>query len=360
MVEYTFHQFSEDLDEFLNLYRQIFGNTGSPDWFDWKYRTNPYIDRIPIFVAKADDKLVGARPFFVLELTDGTKTWNAIQPCDTMVHPDHRGQGIFTKMTETALAYYEDQPIDLVFNFPNNMSRPGYLKMGWQEVQKIPEYYRFNDLQTTVREKVDSSTIQTLASVACSGVNLYNSVRDFSTPDSPDTIEISIVDRVPTETLLSLHERSPSSGLHATRDRQFYNWRYENPERQYRTIVGKQDDKAVAAAIVGASSEGDFTEARITEIVSLPDTEQGVIPALMNKILDEYKYTDLLALFDKTIPNPARWGFISDQRFPISKVQQSTYLLTRPVNLANTWNVNNHENTEPSNWSLSYVEWDTS
>jgi hypothetical protein len=40
-------------------------------------------------------------------------------------------------MTMHGLDVIEDDGIDFVFNTPNDKSRPGYLKMGWQEVGKL-------------------------------------------------------------------------------------------------------------------------------------------------------------------------------------------------------------------------------
>lgn len=361
MADYTIRRFREDdLPDFISLYEDVFGNGGTSAWFNWKYRSNPYLDHVPIFVATLHGELVGARPFFSLELTDRSETWTGLQPCDTMVHPDHRGRSIFTSMTEKALAYYNDHPVDFVFNFPNDMSRAGYLKMGWQEVRTIPEHYRFHDIRATVSEKTDNGFVQTVAPVVEFAVTAYNRIRTSFAPEPDPTIEATATDTIPTETLLKLYDRSPPSALHAARDRQFYEWRYENPQREYGTILATRDGKALGAAIVGTTQGNGLTEARIVEVLPWIGNDRAVISTLMDKILVEYAHADLLSIFDETISNPQLWGFVSDRRFPISKVQQSTHLLTRPVTLEDGWFLNDHELTGPSSWSLSYAEWDTS
>ena len=45
--------------------------------------------------------------------------------------------GIFTKLTLAAVDELRGE-VDLVFNTPNGKSGPGYLKMGWREVGRVP------------------------------------------------------------------------------------------------------------------------------------------------------------------------------------------------------------------------------
>ena len=45
--------------------------------------------------------------------------------------------GVFSRLTRAALEALAGQ-VDLVFNTPNDASRPGYLKLGWREVGRVP------------------------------------------------------------------------------------------------------------------------------------------------------------------------------------------------------------------------------
>ena len=53
------------------------------------------------------------------------------------MHIDNQGKGIFKRLTLRALDDVQAKGECFDFNTPNNQSRPGYLKMGWQEVGKI-------------------------------------------------------------------------------------------------------------------------------------------------------------------------------------------------------------------------------
>ena len=51
---------------------------------------------------------------------------------------------MFTKLTMHGLAAMQADGVDFVFNTPNSQSRPGYLKMGWREVGRLPAAVHFS------------------------------------------------------------------------------------------------------------------------------------------------------------------------------------------------------------------------
>jgi hypothetical protein len=90
-------------------------------------------------VAESDGELAGFRTFvrWEFEHPDG-RVRRAVRAVDTATHPAFQGQGIFTRLTRAALDELRDDGVDFVFNTPNDKSRPGYLKMGWSEVGRLP------------------------------------------------------------------------------------------------------------------------------------------------------------------------------------------------------------------------------
>src|SRR6056297_2662577 len=119
-----------DRARFLELYDDVFDASRSEEWFSWRYG-GPYADRPRMFVAERNGELVGAEPFISFSMRAGDEVELAIQPADAMVHPDHRRNGLLTRMTEQALDYFEDREPSFVFNFPNEEAKSAYLKLGW-------------------------------------------------------------------------------------------------------------------------------------------------------------------------------------------------------------------------------------
>jgi len=120
--EYTIRPYrSGDLQAFLELDTVVWDREQSPEWFRWKYISNPFVDFVPIVVAEQDGEIVGSRPFMVFELRAGESTFIGYQPADTSVHPDHRRNGIFSSMTEFALTEYAGTEPDFYFNTQTSM-----------------------------------------------------------------------------------------------------------------------------------------------------------------------------------------------------------------------------------------------
>jgi GNAT superfamily N-acetyltransferase len=109
-------------------------------FFVWKHRRSPF-GPSPAWVATdpADgDRVVGFRTFMRWEFTRDGAPVRAVRAVDTATHPDYQGRGVFTALTRAALDDLRADGVAFVFNTPNDKSRPGYLKMGWQLVGRLP------------------------------------------------------------------------------------------------------------------------------------------------------------------------------------------------------------------------------
>jgi GNAT superfamily N-acetyltransferase len=112
----------------------------SAEFFRWKHLENPF-GRSFMIVAEHDRQIIGFRALMRWRFRIGERTIEAVRPVDTVTHPDHRGRGVFSMLTRTALDSLQGQ-VDLVFNTPNSNSLPGYLKMGWHVVGRVPVWIR--------------------------------------------------------------------------------------------------------------------------------------------------------------------------------------------------------------------------
>jgi GNAT superfamily N-acetyltransferase len=106
--------------------------------YRWKHDRNPF-GASPRWVALEGDQVIGFRVFmrWRFRLPDGT-TAEAVRAVDTATDPAHQGKGVFRALTLGALDELRDDGVELVFNTPNDQSRPGYLKMGWTELGRPP------------------------------------------------------------------------------------------------------------------------------------------------------------------------------------------------------------------------------
>ena len=138
----------EDLATIVEVCGEALAWTDLPTdraFFRWKHVDN-WLGPSPIWVAEAkqqaDDpapRIVGVRTMMRWALTDPNGvTHQMVRAVDTATLPSYQGRGIFSKLTVGAVEALTDDGVAAVFNTPNDKSRPGYLKMGWHEVGRVP------------------------------------------------------------------------------------------------------------------------------------------------------------------------------------------------------------------------------
>lgn len=123
-------RFSDNLDEkfiedFIATEKAVFGSY-TRELFQKKFIDNIYGPSV-LEVVYRDGEPIGARALWRNDI-GGKK---AYQPGDTCVVSSARGGGVFTEMTKKSLELLDST--DIIYNYPNANSLPGYLKMGWRK-----------------------------------------------------------------------------------------------------------------------------------------------------------------------------------------------------------------------------------
>jgi GNAT superfamily N-acetyltransferase len=223
---------------------RIFDPDHDREWFAWKCADNPYVDHRPVLVAREGDDLVGARPSFALDVFVDGQRHLALQPGDTMARPDHRRQGLFTRMTEAAIERYADGEPSFFVNFPNGQSGPSYRKLGWGRVREESTYYRVQGA-SAVGLGGDGGAASALSRLAggvaqplLAGYNRLRAARLGSGSGSSD-VTVTRHEDVPASTLAGIDSEPAPGGIHVARDEQFYEWRFGNPEWEYTAYVAE-------------------------------------------------------------------------------------------------------------------------
>lgn len=362
--EYSVRRYRpDDRDGLLELDREVWNREHSPEWFEWKYGSNPYVDHVPVFVVEHDGEIVGARPFMGFRMRAGDETVVALQPSDTMVHPDHRRKGLFTRMTERSIEFYEDREPAFFFNFPNAQSRPGYLKLGWQHVGPRATYYRVQNPGTFLESRVRDPFDRLLGRAAVPVVRGYNSIRQFFGP-SGDGFTVRREHGVDATRLAELYEHDVPPQLHALRDQTFYRWRFASPTWNRITYTAGRNGAPQAAALVRRRSTDDgVTIIQVADVAPMTgdDGWAAAIAAILEMVLEDHARADIVAVSDAGIPHDllAQFGFFSDVRFPLSTTTRSSTTVARLTPDDDDWTVNGRDLTDRDNWLFSFCERDT-
>ena len=216
--------------------------------FGWKHRDNPF-GRSPLWVATAGDRIAGYRAFMRWELIDsGGRVRRAVRAVDTATHPDFQRRGVFRALTTAAVEEMTAEGVEFVFNTPNDQSRPGYLKLGWVEVGRLPVAAR-------------PTGVAALGKLA--------GARQPASRWSEDTAvgvpALDVVDRPDLDPLL---DTAASAGLRTRTDRNVLRWRFGLEPLRYRAWAPDGVDGGVV--IFRVRQRGPARECAVSLVLAPP------------------------------------------------------------------------------------------
>ncbi|QHA93643.1 GNAT family N-acetyltransferase [Bacillus sp. N1-1] len=136
----------EDFPSFQLMYLEIFKMEMSFDFFKWKYIDNPnnVETALSVYGAFHQNELIGARAIFSSRVIYNGEQFLAAQTGDTMVKENWRGKGVFKQLNQAVLDDLTEKGYKLIFNFPNENSAPGNLKLGWKLVDYGTNHFKIH------------------------------------------------------------------------------------------------------------------------------------------------------------------------------------------------------------------------
>lgn len=236
-----------DIPRILDLLNGVFSNqeyfgiSRTLEWWNWKYERNVF-GKSTIMIAEDNDQIVGARIFWAWDFVCRGQILKAYQPVDTVIHPGYQGQGLFTKLTVKALKQATEIGADLLFNFPNQNSLPGYLKLGWNYVAKL--------------------------SWLVKPLRPFHLLKNLKNKEKATPVELDEKYRITPEMCDGLLERESFDGLLRTRQsKEFLWWRYEeNLFFKYGALQVTEGRKKLSA-IFEVNQKGTRIEMIIVDIL---------------------------------------------------------------------------------------------
>jgi hypothetical protein len=218
-----------------------------------------------MWVAEDDAGLIGFRAFLRWRFVDETgATHTAVRAVDTATAPRARGRGVFTELTMHALDELRDEGVEFVFNTPNDQSRPGYLKMGWTEVGRVPVGVRPGSARSLLR--------MARARVPAD---------KWSILDGPGEPAADVL--IDHSAVMRLVETCPTvAGLSTDRSPEFLEWRYRLPALNYRLWFAGRD-LADGFCVYRLRRRGAAVEATVADVM-VPAGSDGRVPAMFREV----------------------------------------------------------------------------
>jgi GNAT superfamily N-acetyltransferase len=220
------------------------------EFFDWKHHDNPF-GPSPAWVALAGDDIVGFRTFlrWQFEHPDG-RVRHAVRAVDTATAPAYQGRGIFRQLTTTAVDALTADGVDFVFNTPNANSRPGYLRMGWSTVGRVPLVVRVAGVSGALRMRASRVAADRWPVETTAGTDAGALLGDGRVADLLDAV-------------------GPPRTLRTAKTAAFLRWRYGLAALGYRAIA-IDDDPSRGLAVFRLRRRGRAVEVGVSDVL-VPD-----------------------------------------------------------------------------------------
>jgi GNAT superfamily N-acetyltransferase len=237
--------YDTDIPAIIALLRASLGESLLPKseaLWRWKHQTSPF-GKSYVLVAEENNELIGLRAFMQWQWQWQSQTFRAIRAVDTATHPLHQGKGIFKKLTLQQIELCKSDGIHFVFNTPNEQSRPGYLKMGWEAQGRMPMKLQLHTPISIVTRKL-----------------LRKQPFPTNAPDPTPVCDWSGI------AALTVNDVTPYQGIHTATQPAYIQWRYaDNPLYRY----GYLTDHKHYLLIYRFKHQGFAKEMRITDFFPL-------------------------------------------------------------------------------------------
>ena len=217
------YEFMRYRPEFRSQVPELQTHLWSPDlkrnsaYLNWKYEQNPYSPDMLLYLALLDGKAVGMRGFYGAQWQANNVGPQATILCagDSVVLPEHRGQGVYSRIDEFALNDLARLGHEYVFNFSASPTVfRNSLRAGWRSV---------GPYLTCVHPAA-------------------NSVGQSTKNDPAIDRYVSTVRNVPAPSMAGLVARIGGDGrLRHFRDEKYFGWRFRNPLGSYAILVWMDD-----------------------------------------------------------------------------------------------------------------------
>ena len=291
-----------DVPAYVGLLRTNLGEGSAPRteaYWQWKHEANPF-GPSAVLTAAREDETVALRVFMRWRWRIHGAPVEAVRAVDTATAHAWRGQGIFRQLTLALVEAETAAGTAFVVNTPNENSRPGNLKMGWQTVGRPTVWVR--PLRGLVRRgrEPDLSRI----------------------PDAATVLERGDLD--------GFLDRVRADGQHIETDRSaaYLRWRYAGvPGLSYHSLADIEDGEG-ALVVLRGRRRGRWQEISLSELLVTPGARgQHAVARLLRRVARNAGGDYAVALAAARTPE---WHALLHSGF-IPAPNRGPYVVVRPL-----------------------------
>lgn len=334
---YTLYEPSLHLDAVVHLEKYLwegFSEEKLKEVFAWKY---PIGGLRNAFVALDGDRVVAFRGFFINTYQYEGKTFPVAVLGDAVTDPEYQRRGIFSKLTEYALNYFQRQGLFSILALSSNeKSSGGYVKLGWKPFSRkrinirvvwrniLPKFCRYKRRWECRLHK--------------RGVVM----EDF------DGISESLAQELAEYCAL----QNSSKCICLLKDKQYWLYRYRAPQWAYRFVVLRREN-AIKGYACYLETEGHANGIKHTKILDIAASDDRTFAYLIRAV-ENRTSGYLMLIYTASLPEEDFRRI--KKEFPIMKYERhhnaSDEILVKPVCAT-------EEMAVSKLWSLSYIDIDS-
>lgn len=253
-----------DLPGILSLLRQQLGwptDGRAEELWRWKHEQNPF-GPSPVWVAVDGEEIIAVRAFLRWRLGSASgERVSAVRAVDTATAASHQGQGWFRRLTLHGLDELEAEGVTMVFNTPNDQSRPGYLSMGWVEVDRPKVWIRPASLGSLLGLRGARTSAELWPATCRAGTAAADALSDPS------------LDR-----LAGMGRSASGSALVTERTAEYLRWRYGHAALGYRVASADGSGALGDGLVVFRSRQrGTTVERSVLDVLGSARSWRGAV-----------------------------------------------------------------------------------
>jgi hypothetical protein len=187
-------------------------------------------------------------------------------PVRERIPPPVEGKGVFSRLTRAAVEALRGE-VDLIFNTPNERSGPGYLKMGWRPVGRVPVGVR---VRRPLRFAAGLPSLRAGAEPPGAGAPRVEA------PPAADALNGA-------GPLLPELRPEPRR-LTTPRHLNYLRWRYAAAPFDYRAVSEERGGRPAGLAVFRLRPRGPLWEASVTDLLVPPGDRGRLARSLLRPV----------------------------------------------------------------------------
>jgi len=345
--------------QLLELQKHLWGahDALNARYFEWKYEVNPYIREPHIYMALLNGRPVAMRGMHGSRWEAGTPTAPETILCagDTVVEPDHRGRGLFTRIMDFALADLAGKDVSYLFSLSTSpATRLGSLATGWggpgplRRMGRGQQPTRWTRLWNAARRAPGVASLAPWKPFARLDRYLTGSAGRLEGG-------ISVTAAPHPEAMADLIRRIGHDGrIRHARDTTYLAWRFQNPRSTYRFCFLNRD--RLQAYLVLQTRSYSSTN-RIVRIVDwegeTSDARRALVQAALGDLVAVPAEVTAASFSPEDRTTLQRVGFV-DRKIESAAGGQSTILI-RPIahpGVERPWRFGGRDLLDMTSWDM--------